>query len=119
MSAQPDKRIAEMHKRFGIYRGVKCGGCCNCASYTQSRKWYKCLVYGFTNAESTDWRISYNACGHYGKPHDPRAKTIADVLKHEPRKKTEAVAGQMGLFAPSPAPRDREGGEEEGGQGDE
>ena len=100
MSAQPDKRIAEMHKRFGIYRGIKCGGCCNCASHTRDRTYYKCLVYGISAAESTDWRVSYTACGHYGKPHDPRAKTIVDVLKHEPRKKTEIVEGQVRFDAP-------------------
>lgn len=97
MSAQPDKRIAEMHRRFGTMRGVKCVNCCNCVSYTQSRSWYKCLVYGDSRAQSTDWRVSYTACGHFGKPHDPRSKTIVEVMKHAPRKRTEALDGQIGF----------------------
>ena len=95
MKAKDDKRVAEMHKRFGRFRGVKCASCCNCVSYTQSRKWYKCLVYGDSNAESTDWRLSYSACGHFGKPHDPRARTIVEVLRHEPRKVDKVVSGQI------------------------
>lgn len=57
------KKIDLMHKLFGTVPDRYCKECPHLESYTASRKWYKCGVYGNTCSEATDWRLKYKACG--------------------------------------------------------
>lgn len=47
------KKIEAMYHYFGHGEG-KCGDCSNLCTYTASRTWYKCKVYGESNSEATD-----------------------------------------------------------------
>jgi len=61
------RKIELMHRQFGITEGKTCKDCSNLHKREWSRRYYKCRVYGMSQAESTDWRLSYNACGLFNK----------------------------------------------------
>lgn len=89
------RKISAMHDLFGMDPLHKCKDCKYLCSYEANRKWYKCQVYGVTNSEATDWRLSYMACGLYpDKQYD--GKPIIEMLKHQQRMKPESqIDGQM------------------------
>lgn len=60
------KKIEAMYLEYGKKYGSLCKDCCNLASYRQSRVWYKCIAYGESSSEATDWKLSNIACGLFG-----------------------------------------------------
>ena len=89
------RKIEAMHAMYGIEPGKKCKDCCNFGSYTQSRTWYKCAAYGDSHGASTDWAGRYMACGLFNVPFgNLKTRTMIQMLKHEPRGKTEIADGQ-------------------------
>ena len=62
------RKIEAMYKLFGRYTGKQskqCKDCCNFIRKEYNRTYFKCLVYGDTDSEATDWRASYEACGMF------------------------------------------------------
>lgn len=58
-------KIDKMHYLYGKGIGT-CKDCNRLKGYVISdsnKRVYKCLNYGESNAESTDWRLKYEACG--------------------------------------------------------
>lgn len=46
-----------------------CYECPNCIRQSAGKRTvYKCKAYGITESSATDWKASYIACKHYGKP---------------------------------------------------
>ena len=89
------RKIEAMHAMYGVEPGEKFRDCCNLASYTQSRTWYKCEAYGLGHGESTDWAKGNTACGLYNIPFaNLHKRTMIQMLKHEPRGETEIADGQ-------------------------
>ena len=65
------RKIELMHRVFGAQGdGYYCRDCYHLCSYEAKRKWYKCEVYGITQSEASDWRLSYPACRQYNKKWD-------------------------------------------------
>ena len=95
-----DRKIKAMHNEYGRLDGHMCSECCNLSSYTQSRTWFKCEVYGNSNGESTDWAKRYIACGMFNIPLDKSKRIpLIEKLKHEPRKnEDEPIEGQINLL---------------------
>lgn len=61
------RKIDAMYK----YYGVGTGRCENCPHFRRKvfdKVYFKCLVYGNSNSEATDWRSGYTACGLIDKP---------------------------------------------------
>lgn len=62
------RKIDAMHK----YYGYGSGRCENCPHFRRKvydrRTYHKCLVYGDSNSEATDWGCGYTACGLIDKP---------------------------------------------------
>ena len=90
-------KIEAMHQRFGTC-GVFC--CKTCSHLLRviptSRVVYKCELYGDTRGESTDWRLSYPACGMYDMVVDiDRWEPVIERLKHAPRAYEPPLDGQM------------------------
>ena len=59
------KKIDKMHILYGTADG-NCKDCNRLKCYRigdRQRRVYKCLNYGESNAESTDWRLYYQCCG--------------------------------------------------------
>jgi hypothetical protein len=97
-----NRKIDAMHQEYGIDKqGRMCKGCVNYSSYIwRSRTVRKCLAYGDTRSESTDWKASYIGCGLYGKLFEGTGRrTMIEVLKAAPRVNTgtEQLDGQIGF----------------------
>lgn len=61
------RKIDLMHHRFGKCEGHTCKECSNLVWHKYDKKYYKCIVYGESYSEATDWRVSYMACGMLNK----------------------------------------------------
>lgn len=61
------RKIDAMHHYYGVGVG-RCGNCPHLRSKTFGHVYHKCLVYGDTAGEGTDWRMKYQACGLIDKP---------------------------------------------------
>lgn len=64
----PKKRKAEiMHEKllsvYGTTWGEKCKDCAHLGYFNFGKKYYKCTKTKYTNSESTDWRVNWQACG--------------------------------------------------------
>ena len=59
------RKIDLMHKLYGRLDGQRCADCSNLLNKEWAGSYFKCSVYGNSNAESTDWRKKYVACGMF------------------------------------------------------
>lgn len=91
------KAIDGMYQLFGRGNG-KCKNCSHLCSYTANRTWYKCEIWGVSSSESSDWRLSYDACGLFNRPRPETFQIEAkEYFKRQSRAKEE-IEGQIGLF---------------------
>ena len=89
------RKIDAMHKYYGY--GV--GRCENCPHFTRkvySRTYNKCLVYGDSNSEATDWRCGYTACGLIDKPFPEGDVRIVKMIIAE-KKDNQPLPGQLAM----------------------
>ena len=82
------RKIDAMHKYYGFGSG-RCENCPHFRRKVFDRTYHKCLVYGDSNSEATDWRCGYTACGLIDKPFpadETRIVTriIASKIDNEP-----------------------------------
>lgn len=70
-----------------------CYECRNCIKTRKgSRQVYKCLIYGNTNSEATDWKASYIACKAFNQ--DPPERPLIETGISRKKGNTE-IEGQM------------------------
>ena len=92
-----EQKISRMYRRFGESQsGKKCKDCSNLIRVERgNHRVSKCLVYGDTFSEASDWKQSHMACGMINHEYDGRP--IIEIC--EPRRKAdEQIEGQMVLF---------------------
>lgn len=91
-----EQKAERMYKQFGmITDGRKCKDCDNLIKVEHgNHRVYKCLVYGNTHSESSDWRISNTACGMINREY--RGTPIIK-LRESQSKPDEQIEGQMVL----------------------
>ena len=90
------RKIDLMHKLFGEISDRKCKDCQHLESYTASRKWHKCGIYGNTSSEASDWRLKWTACGMIDIPlynGYPIVKQVR-LLNRKPEEDVQ-IEGQM------------------------
>ena len=87
-----EQKAKRMYKRFGkITDGRRCKDCDNLIKVEHgNHRVYKCLVYGNTHSEASDWKISNTACGMFDK--DYIGRPIIEL-----REKREQIEGQLVL----------------------
>ena len=89
-------KIDKMHSLFGEIKDHKCKECCHYKTETYHGKSYrKCVCYGQSNSEATDWKASYTACGLFNQPWDGDIeiyKTTAIKAEEKP------IKGQITMF---------------------
>ena len=91
-----EQKISRMYKYFGKSgSGKKCKECSNLIRVERgNHRVSKCLVYGDTFSEASDWKQSHNACGMLNQYYDGRP--IIEIC--EPRHKADVqIEGQMTL----------------------
>lgn len=59
------RKIELMYRLFGHCNGHSCGECSNLIEKRRDRVYRKCIVYGVTNSEASDWAKRWNACGMF------------------------------------------------------
>ena len=89
------RKIDLMHREFGVCPGKKCQYCDNLIVQQANRRYYKCEVYGVTDSEASDWRMSYDACGMYNKVYN--GNPVIRMVKGYPAP-PEPLEGQESLF---------------------
>lgn len=95
-----DRKIAAMHQLFGVDpKGRVCGECQHLCYNEQSRRWYKCHIYGNTASASSDWAKKWLACGMIDRPAPSgrNYRAIIRVLTNDP-KPLEPLEGQIDMF---------------------
>lgn len=94
-----DRKIAAMHKYFGVSElSATCRQCGHLMRVQAgNRHVYKCEMYGDSASEATDWRLGYTACGWFGKDVPPFYTPLIEVLKHQPRVRENTIEGQIGF----------------------
>lgn len=91
------RKISAMYQYSGgtNYRRT-CGECRNCIRVAKGkRSVYKCLAYGNTASNATDWKISYVACRAFDRdpPKIPVFKSGTGMLEEESQ-----FEGQISIF---------------------
>ena len=92
-----EQKISRMYKYFGKSgSGKKCKDCSNLIKVERgNHRVSKCIVYGNTYSEASDWKRSHYACGMINHEYDGRP--IIEIC--EPRHKAVVqIEGQMVLF---------------------
>ena len=89
------RKIDLMHRQFGKIDGKTCKDCSNLITQTWDTRYYKCLVYGVSKSEATDWRLKYQACGMYNKGWN--GNDIVRLVKPSPDD-DKPIDGQMVLW---------------------
>ena len=64
------RKIDLMHREFGFSPGNKCKTCSNLVSHLYDKRYYKCVLYGESCSEATDWVLKWDACGKYNQEYD-------------------------------------------------
>ena len=73
----------------------QCVECCNCERFQRgSRRVYKCMLYGNTNSEASDWNAMSTACKLFNMQHRP----LPEAAREIPPDEDGAIAGQMSIF---------------------
>lgn len=81
------RKIDAMHRMFGTGDG-QCKDCSHFRTVqANSKKVFKCDIYGMTSSEASDWRMKYPACGLKDMPYEGNA--IIDYLRHKPKGKKD------------------------------
>lgn len=93
-----DRKIADMHRKYGKNTAHRCADCPNLCIYaTSSYTRHKCNAYGDSCSSATDWAKKWAACGLYGKTleadHVPLIKQLTKTKQQE-----KPIDGQIGFF---------------------
>lgn len=88
------RKIDLMHKLFG-----KADGKCKDCKHFMSNGYQKCLVYGKTRSEASDWVQKWQACGLFNQDTDNEnvIRMVGSVKKEE-----QQIDGQMDMFTDYP-----------------
>jgi hypothetical protein len=90
------RKIDLMHKLYGISAQV-CGDCCNYVSGRYHDKTLrKCVRYGGTHSEASDWKKSATACGMFNIPMKDNEAPVIRTVRGE-RAKDGPLEGQLTL----------------------
>ena len=95
-----ERKIHAMHKRFDTCGVFHCATCSHLiGGKYHDRQYYKCELYGVTHGESTDWRLSNQACGMYNVPQDmDKWVPVLEQIKHAPRSPEPPLEGQIRII---------------------
>ena len=90
------RKIEAMHYYYGYGVGF-CKDCHHFREKEYGRTYFKCLVYGDSDSEATDWRKSYIACGLIDKPFpEGDIRIVKRIIVN--RNDDEPLPGQISIF---------------------
>lgn len=83
-----------MYELFGKNEQHKCKECCNLLGGVNQYR--KCRYYGVSASESTDWALSWNACGLFNRT-DYKGIPVVKIQHWREPKQEEQIDGQLRL----------------------
>lgn len=88
------RKLDLMHCFFGVSDGHTCRECSN---FTRG-KFHKCMIYGVTSSEATDWAGRWQACGAFNQT-VKRKPIMREVIPERKRKEANntPIDGQISL----------------------
>lgn len=96
MATKQQRKIDRIHALFGIYIGHTCGECCNFVSGQYRTKILrKCMVYGLTHSEASDWRKCWTACKMFD--HEYSGRPVIDLMRTK-KDPDEPMKGQIDFW---------------------
>ena len=91
------RKIDAMHAYYGKKPGRRCGDCAHIAKNEYGQTYYKCLAYGDSKSEATDWALKWTACGLWNRELSAGHVPLVRRLKPE-LKQSAPVEGQMNML---------------------
>lgn len=91
------RKIAMMHRIFGVSDGHTCLECCNFVKGKyHDRTLCKCRVYGMTHSEASDWAGRWQACGAFNREIS-RGPVMMEVVPERKQKEADntPIDGQI------------------------
>ena len=90
------RKISAMYRLSGGTDPThQCVECCNCKRFQRgSRKVYKCMLYGNTDSEASDWNAMSTACKLFNVQRHPLPEAAKMVMQGD----DGTMAGQMSIF---------------------
>lgn len=79
------RKIELMHQQFGRCDGHTCGECSNLTTHCYGRTYQKCLVYGESSSEASDWTKRWPACGMFNR--QPTRMPVMQMVRRGSSKK--------------------------------
>lgn len=96
MARKSTRKIDRIHQLFGLEPGRTCGECINLVCIQSGRRVrYKCMVYGCTSSEASDWDKSWTACRMFG--HEYSGRSVIE-LQEQDKEPELPLEGQMSLL---------------------
>lgn len=86
-------KIDKMHRLFGVTQGHICKECSNLSKHRYDKIYNKCNCYGVSASQSTDWKVSNQACGLFNRNY--MGRRAVEIRINEDKK---SIKGQMSLF---------------------
>lgn len=86
-----------MYAAYGKDHLHKCKDCANCVCNVWDKRYYKCLRYGESNSEATDWAIGKVACGMFNVPLPAGERPMIKRLRRD-TKEAPKVNGQQSFL---------------------
>lgn len=92
------RKIDLMHREFGECEEHTCGECSNLVEHRYDKCYRKCVIYGCTNSEASDWAKRWIACGMFNK--DWNGRPIIEMVKptKEDQQQYEPLEGQISMI---------------------
>lgn len=94
-------KITAMHKEYGRNAAHQCKECCNFLRGRYHDRFYsKCIAYGLTHSEASDWTGRWTACGLYGKDFDtlvPKRRPLIEMERGKKKADEAPLDGQLRL----------------------
>lgn len=92
------RKIDAMHAYYGRKAGYRCADCKHLVGKTYQRSYHKCLAYGDSNSEATDWTMKWTACGLWNaelpKGHVPLVRRLRpDRTREVPNERQISMFG--------------------------
>lgn len=96
MARKSTRKIDRIHQLFGLEPGRTCGECINLVCIQSGRRVrYKCMVYGCTSSEASDWDKSWPACRMFG--HEYSGQAVIELSESHKDMETP-LEGQINLL---------------------
>ena len=93
------RKIEAMHRFYGPDpEGRICGDCDHLIRSTPgNRSFFKCILYGQSSGESTDWRCRWQACMMINREKPEGWIPVIERLKYAKRPPEPQLEGQIGM----------------------